>query len=656
MGVNKLNFETMLNKLKKSIIPMLKCFIYVSVILLFTVSCGSVAQIQYTSHAVQKGETVYSIAKQYNISEETIYNLNPDVKNGLKVNSVLIVPSTSTKKSGIESEKYRYHKVKRKETLFGIAKKYNVSVDEIKKLNKELYSRRLKRGDKLIIPPSSKTTGINNSTANNTKLPPGTQKYTVQPKETEFGIARKFGISIAELEDLNPGLDKNIKIGAVLIVPDKTVIENAEIDAENYQYYEVEPKEGFYRLKVKFGLSKEEIVALNPYAEEGLKEGMILKLPKEGMLVSPEDVSEIDLTKMIKNKKMKTVALMLPFRLKSIVPDSTNSEKDWIKKDPILRVALDFYSGALMAAEFAKDKGISVTLDVFDTEKSDSKVASIIASHDFEKMDAVIGPLMQKNVEKASVLLENKEVPIFSPLSNRDMKMSPNFFQTLPTQKVLDKIMIRYLHEHAEGKNIIIIADSKNQKEKNEILAAIPEAKSVSLRKSGYVQSSDVTSVAKKGEENWFVLESADPVLVSSAVGVLSALPAEYKARLFTLDKNDAYEWHEVSSLRLAKLNFTFPSVNRNISEVEHQPFLISYKNKYGVLPNRYAIRGFDVTYDVLLRLAAEDNMYDAIMPEYETSYIENKFRYQKTGTEGFCNEAAYILKYTDNLEFEEVQ
>jgi hypothetical protein len=48
--------------------------------------------------------------------------------------------------------------------------------------------------------------------------------------------------------------------------------------------------------------------------------------------------------------------------------------------------------------------------------------------------------------------------------------------------------------------------------------------------------------------------------------------------------------------------------------------------------------------------------MYDAIMPEYETSYIENKFRYQKTGTEGFCNEAAYILKYTDNLEFEEVQ
>jgi hypothetical protein len=122
------------------------------------------------------------------------------------------------------------------------------------------------------------------------------------------------------------------------------------------------------------------------------------------------------------------------------------------------------------------------------------------------------------------------------------------------------------------------------------------------------------------------------------------------------LDRNEAYEWHEVSSTRLAKLNFTFPSVNKNISEDDRNPFLISYKNKYGVLPNRYAIRGFDVTYDVLLRLASEKDIYDAIMPESETVYIENKFRYEKSNTEGYCNEAAYILKYNDELKFEVVE
>src|SRR5690606_25371630 len=96
----------MFSKLKK-IIPMLKCLIYVSVIILFMVSCGSAAQQQYKSHAVQKGETVYSIAKKYNISEETVYNLNPDSRYGLKENSVHIVPSSSVITSGTSKNNYR---------------------------------------------------------------------------------------------------------------------------------------------------------------------------------------------------------------------------------------------------------------------------------------------------------------------------------------------------------------------------------------------------------------------------------------------------------------------------------------------------------------------------------------------------------------------
>src|SRR5690606_27704449 len=446
----------MFGKLKNLIIPMLKCLIYVSVTFLFMISCGSAAQQQYKSHSVQKGETVYSIAKQYGISEATIYNLNPDSKNGLKVNSVLIIPSNSVITSGTNNNNYRDHKVKKKETLYGIAQLYNVSVDDIKKLNKELYSRGLRKGERLLIPNGSNSSENNNPNIGSTL--PGTQKYTVQPKETKFGIARKFGISIAELEDLNPDLDE-LKVGATLIVPDKTVIENAEIDDENFQYYEVKPKEGFFRLKTKFGLSEEEIVALNPYAKDGLKEGMILKIPKDKNTITEEDISVIDLEKRIEYKKMKNVALMLPFRLAHTSNDSTSNDQDWLKKDPTLRVALDFYSGALMAAEFAKDKGISVTLNVYDTERSETKVASLISKSEFKNMDAVIGPLLQKNVEKASTLLKDEKIPVFSPLSNREMAMTDNLFQTLPTDAVLQKTMIRYLKENASGKNIIIISD-----------------------------------------------------------------------------------------------------------------------------------------------------------------------------------------------------
>ena len=412
-------------------------------------------------------------------------------------------------------------------------------------------------------------------------------------------------------------------------------------------------KEGFYRLKVKFGISESEIIALNPVAKDGLKEGMILKLPRQG---SDTPVSELNLEKNISNKKMKTIALMLPFSINTTATDSTRTDMDRIKRDPVLRIALDLYSGALMAAEFAKEKGISVTLNVYDTQKNENTVAALIAKNNIKNADAVIGPLMQKSVERAAAALRSDKTPVFSPLSNRDLKMTPNLFQTIPTDDVLEKTMIRYLQANSFGKNVIIISDSKRNRQKESILAAIPSAKTLSPRSGGYIQASDVTGIATEGIENWVVLESNDPVIVSSAVNALAGISGGYKIRLFTLNKNSAYEWDEVSSIRLAKLNFTFPSVNRNISEEERQPFLISYKNKYGVEPNRYAIRGFDITYDVLLRLASEKDIYNAVSPENETVYVENKFSYSQTGAEGYCNQAAFILKYNKDLEFELVE
>ena len=628
---------------------MLKCFICVSVLFLFSISCGSLKQQQFKNHSVQPGETVYSIAKDNNISEETIYNLNPTAREGLKVNSVIIIPVivNDVINTNTGNKKYREHKVEGKETLFGLSQQYNVSIEEIKKLNTFLYNRELKIGDYLLIPIKSEK----NQSTDSGKL-----KYTVKPKDTKYGIAREFGISVAELEALNPNLGESLNVGDTLNVPGESVVENSEIDDENFQYYEVKAKEGFYKLKTKFGLSEEEIIALNPYAKDGLKEGMILKLPKESSAITPSNISVVNLENRIENKKLKTIALMLPFRLARTASDSAQSDQDLLKRDPTLRVALDFYSGAIMAAEFAKDKGISVTMNVYDTESSESKIASIISKSEFKNVDAVIGPLLQKNVEKASDLLKDENIPVFSPLSNRDMAMNDNLFQTLPTNAILEKTMINYIKERAADKNIIIIADSKRSAQKDRIQQAIPSAKVVTPRGSGYVQSADIKAAGSEGMDNWVILETSNPVLVSSVVNALVFMPSSYKVRLFTLDKNDAYEWNEVSSRRLAKINFTFPSVNKNISEDDRQPFVISYKNKYGVFPNRFAIRGFDVTYDVLLRLASGNNIYDAVMPESEMVYIENKFRYEKSDSQGYCNQSAYILKYNESLNFEIVE
>lgn len=618
-------------------------------------SYTTIAQVKYRGHTVQQGETVYSIADQYGISVNEIYRHNPDAKKSLKTASLLIFPIKDIINSANSVQLFIKHKVKRKETLFSISQKYDVEISNIKKYNKQLYSKSLKKKDILLIPIKSKkvsTTDNNSTTTSETKI------YTVKPKETKYGIARKFGITIAELENLNPSLGEDLPIGYKLIVPKNEVIETTSIDEEKFKFYEVLPKEGFFRLKVKLGLSKEEIIELNPFAEVGLREGMILKIPKE-IGVDSENSNVVDLEDYIINLSEKRIAVMLPFRLQRVEIDSLSSNIEILKNDNTLRVALDFYSGVLMATEFAKDKGISIHLDVYDTEANEKTVVSIISENDFKKTDAVIGPLLEKNVVKAASLLRSLDTPVFSPLSNREIRSYSNFFQTLPSDSMKEKAMIDFLKELSENKNVIVICDNKKNSQKEVLLSSLPNAKAVNPRvgeKGSFMYFDDLKNAMSETLENWVILESMNSVLVSNVVGLLNGMNVENNIRLFTLDKNEVYDYHDISNNHLAKLNFTYPSIQKSYNHREPNPFVVSYKNRYGVLPNRYAIRGFDVTYDIILRLASADDAYDATKRSIVTEYIENKFQYSKKILSGYQNTALYIVKFNQDLQIEVVR
>jgi len=617
------------------------------------------AQEQYRSHKVVQGETVYSIAKKYGVSEAAIYQLNPDAKAGIGTNTMLIIPLVDGINSGSVQLEFKKHRVRRKETLFSIAKKYGITIDDIKKYNKHLYSKELKKGEKLKIivfsEPVITTTEVTN-TSSTSKTTSTTQIHTVEAKETKYGIARKYGISIAELEFLNPDVPPNFPIGTELNVPAKAVVDSATIEESTFDFYEVLPKEGFFRLKVKLGLTQEEIITLNPYAKEGLKEGMILKIPKELASTLAENATKVDLENSITDRSKKRLAVLLPFQLKRMMSDSLEGNKELIKNNRPMRVALDFYSGVLMAGEFAKDKGLIVEINTFDTEGSEAKVTRLVSDHDFTSFDAVIGPLLSNNVEKVAGLLKSDNVPVFSPLSNRSIKLTSNLFQTIPSNQDLEDAMIAYLKDSIGDRNVILISDNAKSKVKQAIVAAIPSIKTLAPREKGFLYVVDIENKMDKTKENWVILESNNPIIISNVVGLLNGMPETHQVRLFTTDKNDNYDFDDISNMHLANLNFTFPSNHKNYDFNDKNAFLVSYKNKYGVLPNRFAVRGFDVTYDILLRLAAEGNVYDASDDDFETEYIENKFRYEKKMFSGFKNTALYILKYNQDLLFEVVK
>ncbi|PIQ19131.1 MAG: hypothetical protein COW66_02755 [Flavobacteriaceae bacterium CG18_big_fil_WC_8_21_14_2_50_34_36] len=323
-----------------------------------------------------------------------------------------------------------------------------------------------------------------------------------------------------------------------------------------------------------------------------------------------------------------------------------------------MRIALDFYSGVLLAADFAKQKGISANLHVFDTNEMQSGVNALFNRKNLNGVDVVLGPLRQVQVERVAADLESKNIPVLSPLSNRQSKMYANFIQGIPSNDILEDAMISFLKENSMGKNIILIADRSKSVQQQKLQHAIPGIIIINPSEGGYLNMQGVSDKLSKNVENWVILESTKATLVNSVISGLNGLRRNNTIRLFTLDKNESYDFSEISNVHLARLGFTYPSVSKTFDYKEEHPFISAYKETYGTLPNRFAVRGFDITYDMLLRLACSESLFETNddLMDGETTYLENKFNYKKNNQGGYYNTSVYILKYNEDLKLEEVK
>lgn len=190
-------------------------------------------------HTIVKGETVSSIAEKYEVKPSEIYKLNPKAKNLLKLNSVLLIPTTAIKNTNsktkiVTNHSEKEHEVLAKETLYGIAKEYGITLKELNQANPTLETSGLKIGQKITIPDNAKS---NTDIAIVPRYKKESQKTPVEtvsparesaevaiievlPKESKYSIAKKYGITIKELDKLNPSIGvKSLRVGQKINIP-----------------------------------------------------------------------------------------------------------------------------------------------------------------------------------------------------------------------------------------------------------------------------------------------------------------------------------------------------------------------------------------------------------------------------------------------------
>ncbi len=179
----------------------------------------------FVLHKVGEKETLYGISKRYGTTVDIILQYNPTADGGLEIGQILKVPYTPRPKSQPVIGGGFIHEVTAKETMFSIAKAYNISVDELRQWN-NLSSNELSIGQELTI--KKRNTVTSSTVQTSTTTPPSNQKgaHTVLAKETLFSITQKYGITIQQLKQWNNLGGNDLSIGQVLVVsqPEQSVV------------------------------------------------------------------------------------------------------------------------------------------------------------------------------------------------------------------------------------------------------------------------------------------------------------------------------------------------------------------------------------------------------------------------------------------------
>jgi LysM repeat protein len=617
-----------------------------SFLLLFV--CVNISSQTFLKEVIQTNQTIDSFCFDRAISSFDFSALNPNILNKtLKVGDEVIIP----KKIDLifDDSDYILHKVKRKQTLIKISNLYDVDVNLIKNFN-NLSSDKLDKGTSIKIPLIPLSEGSIKEIPNRVKY------YSVKPKEGKWRIAYKYGITVDQLELINPQIGTFLKVSEKILVPNINLDKLNVID-ENYAYYKVLPKEGFYRLKIKLGIDEKIIKSLNPYLiTSELKEGMILKLPKlideNENLVKDQILNLTDFSK-------KKIALLLPFGLNNINFDSLQIAKSQLNNDKLLNLSLDFYLGSSIAIDSITSYGIPVQMNVFDiNNSSEADIYEIINNNDIKNYDLVIGPLTPKAFNYTSKLLKNEPVLLVSPLSK--VNYSNNVINTITEDDILYERIVSFVESDTTLSKKYIISDSENLITSNKLKERFKNATQFysTINESGVDTKSlvlddlDSTFVDKK---NIIFLETKDQGFVSNVTSILNSFVNDsIQISLYTTSSNKAFSGNNISNYNLSNLKFHYPSINKPLDFKLYSNFIKNFSSIYNFIPNKYVIRGYDLILDLLLRLSSDEINFNS-SDFTETEHIENKFNYLKNKDSlGYRNISTFIIKY-ENLELKVV-
>lgn len=557
----------------------------------------------YYVHTVEAGQTLYSLAKAYEVSTASIVHYNPLVAGGLKAGQVLKIPAVGISKPKMSTRKmnrlFDEHEVKQGETVYSISRMYAVPVATLLEDNVALDPTHLAIGQKILIRKGSKGDGNEHQT----------------------------------MEQLNEYKEARNSVST------------------DYIYHLVAHGETLYSLSKLYGISQEQLIEWNSLTD-GLKAGTMIKVgiadqtgnsngQSDPSSQSPNKVEQppvfdnIEITAS-ENTRHANIALMLPLR----TDGATNAS------------FLEFYQGFLLGMENLRDEGLSFTLNLYNSARSESAVDQIINSSEFEGTDLIVGPVYDNELQTVLSYAVEKRIAVVSPLAATDSLHVPVLFGMAPRESSKNEKMTKLFDKED---NIVLVYGKSNDLElEAEVKAAL---NGLQYQTYNYVGNDIPAEMFKSECRNTYVVMARNELEVDKILAALSSAHNNLVSR-------SQLQSATVSVIGSSRWN-RFNNIDRNLFFKMRVCYITSYLAKrgnevidgfdrryigtYQSLPSMYSYRGYDAAMifgrAVVSQLGVVGYVQSTTHKPLQTQY---RFVQSQTG-DTYANNEWVIVRYNSN-------
>ena len=577
--------------------------------------------------------------------------------------------STNYPTKTIKGINYYVYKVQTSEGLLAIGRKFEVSSEEIVKVNPEVKTG-LKPGQELLIPVHKKA---------NPTIQTSTEfiKHTVEKKQTLFAISHKYNVNQADIEKYNPEVKNGLKDGMLLNIPVQMKTEESTVvrtaiplnskpgaalipatgSEKSFIIHKVQPKETLFSICKHYQADIKEVVRLNPGADTKISVDSELKIP----VISSKTNPKVHLTEIVEatpapienevkpdekpavkehftEKKNIKIAFLLPFMLEQT------------KKEAVLERFQNFYAGSLMAIQAAKERGISFEIYSYDTDKTEEKINDLLEKDDLKTMDLIIGPAFSNQVPLIGHFAKENKVNTLIPFSSKvpNIENNPYLFQFNPGFDT----EIKYLFEQLNGnlKNVhVVFAEIQgiSPMDEGRIRAAaiksqlLKEHKSIGIVELSSPDNAGFNLQLKAGEKNLIIFNTDKFSNVSPYLNALNSLTAENNVLLY-----EQFSWRNQLDKKPDCLYITpfLSTVNETISDEYNSKFDLFFgKDLSNDLP-RYDMLGYDLTNYFIAYINKYGNKFTTKIGTLNSiPFVQSQLKFERISNEsGFVNQTLY--------------